>query len=102
MAFSIVTGIDPFYNQDKEIKAAVAERFVLLLPYLKQENGPSLYDGNRCRPENLGWRFLQMMGLATLSVESIKHGLWDEEIEATWHEAAKSEFYYMCEKDWGD
>lgn len=105
-----LTGNDPTGRgePDREaIKKAVADRFLAIKSKLVE--GPGLndpdwtkrgiYDGNRCKPENLGWRFIQHFGMHT--VEDILAGKCDEAIEWSWHENARSEYWYAYEKDWG-
>lgn len=102
----VLTGCD--MAQADPIKVAVATRFAQILPTLKRRGGlevPAhlwherhIYDGNRCKPENLGWRFRQSFG--DPEPETILAGAWDAQIEATWHEAAKAEYWYAYEKQW--
>ena len=101
---SVLTGSDCWGSDP--LKAAVAKRATDLLPTLRQKQDHEdpvgmgyIYDGNRCKPQNLGWRFRQMFG--DHEPEAILAGECDEEIEETWHEAAHSEYWYRYEKDWG-
>lgn len=109
---AILTGTSPF--EATELDEVVAKRFEKIkdgeafaerdASHPDSHGMGFCYDGNRCRPESLGWRFRQMHGRATdsnLNLGEIKSGLWDEQIAATYHEAASSEYYYRYEKDWG-
>lgn len=83
------------------IQGAVAARFQAIQHRLVQ--GPEIgvaYDGNRCLPKNLGWRFAQSHGEPDST--EILAGKWDAEIEDTWHKAARAEHWYRHEKDWGN
>jgi len=96
---SVLTGADCWGPH--KVKETVAERAKTLLPTLKQEHPEgydACYDGNRCKPENLGWRFRQSWGDHKL--EDILSGKCDAEITATYHDAASAEHYYRYEKDW--
>lgn len=102
----IFLGIDPTGRQDakrEDIKKAVKDRFILIQHKFKQQSllddGGYAYDGNRCLPENLGWRFIQSHGLR--SPCDIESGTLDGLIEETWHESARAEHWYRYEKDWG-
>lgn len=86
-------------NDEPEFYQAVADRFRFLLPYLRQKEGEYIYDGNRCAPENLGWRVRQIYN--TSRIEYVLNGMIDDQIIATWHEAASAEHWYTREKDWG-
>lgn len=107
-----LTGNDPTGrgdpNSDREkVKQAVAKRFTEIQGTLIKRPGLEhsdwskrhLYDGNRCKPENLGWRFIQSYGMH--SVEDILSGKCDREVEGAWHENASAEYWYAYEKDWG-
>lgn len=103
----ILTGNDRTKG-DEAIKQAVAERFIKIRDKVVRNEEGHLYDGNRCRPENLGWRLLQncRIGFGTkkgtiITVEKINEGLLDVEIIETFHEAARAENWYAVEKDWG-
>lgn len=88
---------------------AVADRFKQIAPGLKRRTGQYLYDGNRCSPEQQGWRFHQNFAgqLARHRItpeptpETILAGKHDAELEANWHDAASAEHWYTYEKDWG-
>ncbi len=90
----------PHFQTDLAIP--VAARLKILGPIVEKE-GDYCYDGNRCRPENLGWRFVQHLSLGDNSPTAIEvnDGMWDDDILATFHEAAGCEYYYRYEKDWG-
>lgn len=106
-AILVFTGSDPWERD--EVKDAIGKRLTAILPTLKQRGGLEvpqhlwheryLYDGNRCKPENLGWRFVQNYG--NREPAAILRGDLDAQIEATWHEAAHAEYWYAYEKDWG-
>lgn len=84
------------------IEQAVAFRFSRIVGGLQRKQGEYVYDCNRCCATQLGWRFLQMFGpFRNPAVDDIKAGRYDEQIEATWHEAASSQHWYQFEKDWG-
>lgn len=103
---SILTGSSP-YAAD-EFSKAVAERFEAIKGSeafaertdINEYGTGFCYDGNRCRPENLGWRTAQTVGFEN-SPEEIAAGEYDEQIAIGFHEAASSEYYYRYEKDWG-
>jgi hypothetical protein len=104
--YGILTGNDAFVGEDVQLKAAIAERFKAIKHSIPQKSGDYLYSGNRCEPENLGWRLLQNFYRFPVvkdlpSVEDIFYGRIDEEIISTYHEAASCEWYYTYEKDWG-
>jgi hypothetical protein len=94
----VLTGTDQF-SQPDPLKAAIAVRLTALIPAIKQKEGDYCYDGNRCKPENLGWRFQQEIGHPSL--DEVKAGKWDDEVEWTYHHAANAEHYYRFQKDWG-
>lgn len=111
---SILTGTD-CWGPDG-IKNAVAARAAILIPKIPQQhpNGyDACYDGNRCKPENLGWRFQQnarpflggpsvdLIGREEITPEGILAGIYDDLIVYTYHDAASAEHYYRFEKDWG-
>lgn len=85
---------------DGDFCAAVAARVEHLLPTIVQRTGAYLYDGFRTLPSELGWRVIQCYGQP--SVATVESGGFDEQIVATYHEAADAEWYYMYEKDYGD
>lgn len=101
-----LTGNDPTGRGDADreaIKKAVADRFLVIRDTLVRrpegrDNG-HLYNGNRCKPENLGWRFIQSYGMH--KAEDIASGKCDDLIEGAWHENASAEHWYTYEKDWG-
>lgn len=98
--FALVTGLRS--DCSDPIEQAIADRFTTILPRLARRKGEYVYDGNRCRADQLGWRFLQMFGpFRAPQYRDIRDGVYDAQIEATWHEAASSEHWYMYEKDWG-
>ncbi len=104
---AVLTGTSPFAADD--FTEAVAARYLLIKDTKAfVERGPDhpdvsfgfCYDGNRCRPENLGWRTAQTVGFE-LNPEQIAAGEYDDQIAIGFHEAASSEYYYRYEKDWG-
>lgn len=116
--FAVLTGTSP-YAQDA-FTEAVAARFELIKgtePFTERTEPDSrtgfghCYDGNRCRPASLGWRTAQacgegeatpLYGLHSGHPALIAGGFYDAEISEGWHEAARSEYYYRYEKDWGE
>ena len=96
----VLTGTDPYFGQDIDIKRAVAQRFEGIKAGFKQQAGDLVYTGNRCRPTELGWRFIQNGGGNWTPLDIIV-GKADSGIEATWHDAASAEHWYTYEKDWG-
>ena len=102
------------------LSAAVAERFTLIRPKLKERyddserRGGYIYNGPRCHPDNLYWRFHQNLrkspedilgqGLrAPITEEEIKgviDGRFDKELEETWHDAARAEHWYRYDKQY--
>jgi hypothetical protein len=99
VAKAILTGTAPD-NDHPALYQAIADRFKIIVSGLTQKTGDFIYDGNRCAPENLGWRFVQNFGITV--PRHVTNGVWDTEIEKTWHEAADAEYWYAHEKDWGD
>ena len=102
---SILTGTDCWGANP--VKEAIAKRAAEIIsgftPKSDKDHPAGLgycYDGNRCKPESLGWRFEQMFG--SPEPQEILDGKWDAEIEETYHEAADSEYWYRYEKDWGE
>jgi hypothetical protein len=104
---SVVTGMSPFTPD--AFSKAVAARFEQIKGTEafahRDATHPSVrfgfcYDGNRTRPENIGWRASQTVGF-DMSPEQIEAGEYDEAIAIGYHEAADSEYYYRYEKDWG-
>jgi hypothetical protein len=54
----------------------------------------------------MGWRFIQNYQLGKgpdieLTAENVMSGKFDDLIELNWHDAAKAEYWYAYEKDWG-
>jgi len=98
--FNLLAGTPHF--QTPGVDAAIAARFLLIRHggNFTYRDGDFCYDGNRCKPESLGWRFVQTFGAPC--VAEIKGGALDAEIAATYHEAAEAEHWYRFEKDWGD
>lgn len=99
---SLLTGND-HYTPANPVKDAVAQRAAVLIPGIPQQHPKgydACYDGNRCKPENLGWRFQQYFGNPS-DPQEVLDGEWDEQIVATYHEAASAEHWYRYEKDWG-
>jgi hypothetical protein len=115
----ILTGCD--FQPGDALKVAIAKRAASLIPTFVQRSGGYCYDGNRCRAENLGWRFIQniacsrytpapgaSIGPVELSgknlpeptPEAVERGEFDAVIEATFHDAASAEHYYRFEKRW--
>lgn len=121
----VLTGCD--MEARTAIKDAITKRAAALIPtFTQRKSDPRqslgyCYDGNRTRPENLGWRLLQAVELSHLeqpgagcmgspalknkkvptpTVEAIEAGQFDEVIEITWHEAASAEYWYRYEKQW--
>jgi len=92
----VLTGNDHF-TPDNPGKTAIAQRVALL--EITQKKGDYCYDGNRCKPENLGWRFQQWFGYP--DAQEILNGKWDAEIKDVYHDAAGAEHYYRYQKDWG-
>jgi len=95
-------------HQDTTIDKVVAERIKQIGPGLRRRHGDYIYDGNRCRPENLGWRVLQnhrfapkFLDRGEIVAKDVLSGKWDDLIEHTWHDAASAEHWYRYEKDWG-
>lgn len=98
---SLVTGND-HYTPDNPVKVAIKTRVVEILPGIEQKHPrgfDACYDGNRTKPENIGWRFQQSFG--SPDPQEILRGSWDEQIIKTYHEAASAEHWYRYEKDWG-
>ena len=98
---SLITGND-HYTPPNGVKDAIFERASKLIPEIPQkhpEGFNACYDGNRCKPENLGWRFEQFFG--SPEPQEILDGEWDEQIVQIYHEAASAEHWYRYEKDWG-
>jgi len=100
---SLLTGTAPI--ESNEIHQAVAIRFERIRDCLVERTGDYVYIGNRCVPQNLGWRFCQnvggFLGCTDFNPAEILAGRFDAEIEETWHDAAGAEHWYMYEKDWG-
>lgn len=115
----ILTGNDQGGASD--LKQAVAARAAVLIPSFTPRRGDYAYDGHRCTPKNLGWRFLQNVRLSRLpqqpggcvgprelagadlpepTIEAIERGEFDRAIEATYHDAAGAEWWYRYEKQW--
>ncbi len=94
----VLTGCD-FFTPPNSVKTAIAKRAAEIISTFTEKNGDYCYDGNRCKPENLGWRFQQEIGFP--DHQEILDGKWDKQIEYTWHYAAGSEHHYRYEKDWG-
>ena len=101
---TVLTGSD--CRGRSSLKDAVARRATILLPSI-QGRGDSnqddyfrgyVYSGSRCRPENLGWRFIQSYGEP--SPYEVLCGRWDTQIAETVHEAAAAEHWYKYEKQW--
>lgn len=89
--------------QTPGVDEAIAARFLLIQQagcLAPHQGGEFCYDGNRCKPESLGWRLVQNYGAP--DVAEIEAGALDAEIVATYHEAANAEHWYRFEKDWGD
>jgi hypothetical protein len=102
----------------KDVSEAVAKRFNEIRPRLVQkESDPAncngrIYNGGRCEPRNLGWRFHQnlaiklanplglSMCISVEEIEMIEDGEFDDVIEHTWHDAASAEYWYLHEKQW--
>lgn len=99
---SLLTGAN-YHEPRDELDAAVVARFAEILPGLvRREEGRAhgyVYDGRRCKPENMGWRLRQSFG--SLDPAEVLAGDHDDKIEANWHQSANAEHYYMYEKDWG-
>ncbi|KKN11350.1 hypothetical protein LCGC14_1027320 [marine sediment metagenome] len=105
---AVLTGTSP-YAPDA-FTEAVAKRFELIKggeAFAELDSSPHAshgtgycYDGNRCRPENIGWRAAQTAGFH-MSPEQVEAGEYDDQIAEGFHAAASSEFYYRFEKDWG-
>jgi len=103
---SVLTGTDCWGAN--EVKKAIAKRAAELIPKIEKRAGLEhpdwtkrhCYDGNRCEPENLGWRFENRIG--SPEPQEILDGKWDEQIEAIYHDAASAEYWYAFEKDWGE
>ena len=94
----VLTGTDCF-GPHNSVKAAIAQRATVLIPKITQRTDEHCYDGNRCKPDNLGWRFQQEIG--SPEPQEILDGKWDEDLEWLYHHAANAEHYYRHEKDWG-
>jgi hypothetical protein len=94
----VLTGNDHFTPANR-VKDAIATRAAHLISKITPKEGDHCYDGNRCEPVNLGWRFQQEIG--NPSVQEIVDGKWDAEIEWIYHHAANAEHYYRNQKDWG-
>ena len=84
----------------KDICDAVAERARYLIPRIYVKPGAYVYTGYRTKPEELGWRFIQMHGEKHPCF--ILAGEHDEQIVETFHEAASAQHWYDYEKDYGD
>jgi hypothetical protein len=104
---TLLTGTNCHTKQDA-LCEAVAERFLAIKdtePFAERDHTHPechfgyVYDGNRCEADSLGWRFRQSHG--DFPTTAILEGLCDEQIAATFHEAAGAEHWYMYEKDWG-
>lgn len=102
---SLLTG-NNFHTPIDSLDVAVEKRFNEIKGSLSERPDNEcktgfghVYDGSRCLPQNLGWRFRQAFG--AVDPKEIIAGEFDTEIEETWHEAASSEHWYMYEKDWG-
>ena len=105
---TILTGTNCHTEQDA-LCEAVAERFEDInwkepfaertMDHPEARGFGYCYDGHRCEAESLGWRFRQSHG--DVAISEIEAGKWDEQIAATYHEAASSEYWYRYEKDWG-
>jgi hypothetical protein len=104
---AVLTGTSPYAADD--FTKAVAERFEHIKGgeafAERDDSHPEAmfgycYDGNRCRPENLGWRSAQTVGF-DMSPEQVEAGEYDDSIAVGFHEAASSEHWYRYEKDWG-
>jgi len=98
----VLSGNDHF-TPPNPVKDAVRVRAEQLIPKIEQKHPKgwgACYDGNRCKPENLGWRFQQMHG--SPDAQAILDGGYDLLIVETYHEAASSEHWYRYEKDWGE
>lgn len=98
---AIISGTAHFRTEG--VDEAVAARARILLQGSSKAfahlDGDYCYDGNRCQPENLGWRFVQFYGAPDPA--TITAGEFDEQLAATYHDAASAEYYYRYEKDWG-
>ena len=95
----VLTGNDHF-SAANPVKAAIAARLTQIVGGITEGDSKEFaYDGNRCKPENLGWRFQQWFGAP--NPQEILDGKWDAELEQTYHDAAGAEYYYRHEKDWG-
>lgn len=96
-----------------DVNIAVAERFNAIRHTFRYREGDYLYDGSRCSPGELGWRFRQTLSLflhqpgglqwepPAALIGEIAAGQHDKIIEATWHDAASAEHWYRYEKDYG-
>jgi len=101
-ALKVITGCDT--DPSTPLKTAVERRATVLIPSWTKRVGDYLYNGNRTMPRNLGWRFAQRFAMRKLdqpTPKEVLQGKFDDDLEATWHEAASSEHYYAYEKDWG-
>jgi len=94
---SVLTGND--HHGVDVTKVAIALRAAVIVSSFEHQEGSFVYDGNRCDPANLGWRFVQYYGAPPIS--ELFEGKWDQELEATYHDAASAEHWYRHEKDWG-
>ncbi len=102
---NILAGTPHFKTEG--VDEAIAARFILIRDgedFAKRDaRDPRsfgfCYDGNRCEPGSLGWRFVQMHG--EVNPDAIEVGAFDAEIAETYHEAASAEHWYRYEKDWG-
>jgi len=95
----VFTGNDHF-SAANPVKTAVAARLKQIVGGITEGDPKEFcYDGNRCKPENLGWRFEQWFG--SPEPQEILDGGWDTQIEQVYQDAAGAEYYYRYEKDWG-
>lgn len=105
------------HNEGRPFLNRVAKaRFKRIVTSFTKNEGDYVYSGYRCSPENVADRFAGSVFRKFLGIDPFKGfigtikyivavvftklGLLDKEIEATWHERASSEYYYMYEKDW--
>jgi len=87
----------------------VGERFGAIYWKLEKRSGNYIYGAWRTTPEQLGWRYLQTIGLRdglqakieTSHITNVMLGRCDWLIEEVWHDAAAAEYFYRWEKDWG-
>lgn len=104
------------HNEGRPTLNSIAQaRFEKILPTLAELEGDYVYDGSRCSPPNVadrysgnafrknfrqpwrGWLGKLHYVWACLSTWL---GWQDKKIEATWHERASAEHWYLYEKDW--